>query len=87
LFTKKSLWQAKQSIPHTTLTFYGDCIKILKDFAPNFGDEGMGCASRQSNNSHVLNQGMFDKKKHTVFPTTLLFSVFLIEDNTERQPF
>jgi hypothetical protein len=25
---KNSSWQAKQSIPHTTVTFYGDCVKM-----------------------------------------------------------
>jgi hypothetical protein len=28
LFTKNSSWQAKQSIPHTTVTFSGDCAKL-----------------------------------------------------------
>jgi hypothetical protein len=28
LFTKNSSWQAKQSILHTTVTFYGNCVKI-----------------------------------------------------------
>jgi hypothetical protein len=36
-------WQATQSIPHTTVTFYGDCMKICEDFAPNFGDKRTGC--------------------------------------------
>jgi hypothetical protein len=28
--------QAKHSIPHTTVAFYVDCVKIYEDFAPNF---------------------------------------------------
>jgi hypothetical protein len=36
---KNSSWQAKQSIPHTTVMFYGDCVKMCKDFAQNFGDK------------------------------------------------
>jgi hypothetical protein len=28
--TKKSSWQAKQSIPHTTVKFYGDCLKMCE---------------------------------------------------------
>jgi hypothetical protein len=28
LFTKYSSWHAKQSISHTTETFYGDCVKM-----------------------------------------------------------
>jgi hypothetical protein len=42
LSTKNSFWQARQSIPHTTVTFYGDCMKIGEDFAPNFGIKRTG---------------------------------------------
>jgi hypothetical protein len=38
-FIKNSSWQAKQSIEHTTVTSYGDCVKMCEDFAPNFGDK------------------------------------------------
>jgi hypothetical protein len=37
LFTKNSAWKAKQLILHNTVTFYGDCMKVYEDFAPNFG--------------------------------------------------
>jgi hypothetical protein len=40
---KELVLQAKQSIPHTTVTFYGDCVKMCEDFAPNFGDKITGC--------------------------------------------
>jgi hypothetical protein len=43
LFTKNLSWQAKQSIPHATVMFYGDCLKICENFAPNFGDKITGC--------------------------------------------
>jgi hypothetical protein len=42
LFTENSFWQAKQSIPNTTVTFYGDYVKMCEDFAPfapNFDDK------------------------------------------------
>jgi hypothetical protein len=42
MFTKNSSWQARQSILHTTVTFYGDCVKICEGFAPNFGDKRTG---------------------------------------------
>jgi hypothetical protein len=38
LFTKNSPWQAKHSIPHTTVTFHGDFVEMCEDFAPNFRD-------------------------------------------------
>jgi hypothetical protein len=37
LFTKNSSWQTNQSIRYTTVTFYGDCVIICENFAPNFG--------------------------------------------------
>jgi hypothetical protein len=38
LFTKNSSRQAKQSVLHTTVTFYGNCMKMRKGSAPNSGD-------------------------------------------------
>jgi hypothetical protein len=43
LVTKNSAWQAKQSVPHTSVTFYCDCMKMHEYFAPNFGDKRTGC--------------------------------------------
>jgi hypothetical protein len=40
---KNLSWKAKQSIPHTTVTFYGECVKMREDFASNFGDKRTGC--------------------------------------------
>jgi hypothetical protein len=45
LFTKNSSWQAKQSISHNTVTFYGDCVKICEDSAPNFGGKELAVVS------------------------------------------
>jgi hypothetical protein len=42
LFKQNSIWQAKQSILHTTVMFYCDCMAICKDFALKFGDKGTG---------------------------------------------
>jgi hypothetical protein len=42
LFLKNWSWQSKQSIPHTTMTFYSDCMKICEDFALKFGDKRTG---------------------------------------------
>jgi hypothetical protein len=36
---KEFVLQATQSISHATVTFYGDCVKMCEDFAPNFGDK------------------------------------------------
>jgi hypothetical protein len=43
LFTMYSYWQAKESIPHATVTFYGYCVKMCEDFTPSFGNERTGC--------------------------------------------
>jgi hypothetical protein len=42
LFTKNSSWQAKQSNPHVTVTFYGDCVNMCEDFVPNFSAKKNG---------------------------------------------
>jgi hypothetical protein len=42
-FTKNLSWQAKQSILHTTVMLYGDCMKMCEDFAPNFADKITRC--------------------------------------------
>jgi hypothetical protein len=43
LFTKNSSWQAKLSIPHITVMFYSDLVKMCEDFALKFGDKMTGC--------------------------------------------
>jgi hypothetical protein len=45
LFTNNLSWQAKQSILHVVVTFYGDCMKICENFASNFGDKRTGSCS------------------------------------------
>jgi hypothetical protein len=40
--TKNWSWQSKQSILHTTVTFYCECLKMCEDFAPDFGDKSSG---------------------------------------------
>jgi hypothetical protein len=89
LFTRNSSWQAKQSILDTTVAFYGDCMKMWKDFTPNFGDKRTGWCIMTT---HLLTlpfpPGSFLTK--TIWlssPLTLLFSASLIDDKTERQPY
>jgi hypothetical protein len=56
-------WQLKHSIPHNIVTFYGDCVKMWEDFAPNFGDKRTGC---QITTHYLLfHQGIFDQKLDT----------------------
>jgi hypothetical protein len=43
LFTRDSPSEAKQSIPHITVTFYGYHVKICEDVTPNFVDKWTGC--------------------------------------------
>jgi hypothetical protein len=40
---KEFFLQAKQTITLTTVMFYGNCLKICEDFAPNFSDKRSGC--------------------------------------------
>jgi hypothetical protein len=84
LFTNNSSWQAKQSILHTTVTFYGEWVKMCEDFAPNFGDKRTSCCMT----THRLTLPFSLKKQHDCRPPpTLLFSVSSTEVKTERLPF
>jgi hypothetical protein len=40
---KEFLCQATQSILHTTVMFYSNCVKMWEDFALNFGNKRTGC--------------------------------------------
>jgi hypothetical protein len=43
LFINNSSRKANQSIPHTIVTLYGDCVKMWENFAPNFGHKRTAC--------------------------------------------
>jgi hypothetical protein len=39
----KTFVLAGQTVSHTSVTIYDDCMKMCEDFAPNFGDKRTGC--------------------------------------------
>jgi hypothetical protein len=63
-------WQAKQTIPHTTVTFYGDCVEMCEDFTLNFGDKRTGCCIMTTHclTLHFLPGNFFTKNNMTVIP-------------------
>jgi hypothetical protein len=81
---KEFVLESQTSVPHTTVTFYGDCLKMCEDFAPNFGD--MHYDSAPSHTSFFTRE-FFRKNNITIFPHLPYFSVFPIQDKTERPPF
>jgi hypothetical protein len=63
LFTDNSSWQPKHSIPHITVTFYGDIVKMCEDFFPNFGDKSTCCRITTTHRlTFDFRQGIFDNK-------------------------
>jgi hypothetical protein len=86
LFTKNSSWQAKQLIPHTTVTFYGNCIKMCEDFAPNFGRQ-KDCLLRYdkapSRTSFYTREFLTENNMAVVPYPHYFFSVIPIEVNTQ----
>jgi hypothetical protein len=40
---KECVLAGQTSVPHTTVTFYDHCMKMCKDFTPNFGGRRTGC--------------------------------------------
>jgi hypothetical protein len=73
LFTKNSTWQAKQSILHTTVMFYGDCMKMCEDFTPNFSDKRTGCCITTTHH-FLFHKGIFDQKQHDCHPPPTLLA-------------
>jgi hypothetical protein len=71
------------------LTFYGECEKMCKHFIPNFGDRRTGCCIMTTH--HITlpfsPEISYQKQLHCHHQPTLLFSVSLIEDQTERMPY
>jgi hypothetical protein len=85
-FTKNSFRQAKQLIPHTTVTVYGNCVKMCKDFCPNSGDR-TGCyiMTMHRLTLPIWQENFWPKTKWLSSPTILF--CFPIEDETERTSF
>jgi hypothetical protein len=61
---RNSFSQAKQTIPHTPVTlYYGDCLKMRKDFALNFGDKRTGCCITTHRLTLPFSSGIFLPKR------------------------
>jgi hypothetical protein len=78
MFAKNSSWQAKQSILHTTVTFYDNCVKMFEDFATNFDDKRSGCCITTTHSLTIsfLRRDRFSKSNVTVLPHPRYFSLF-----------
>jgi hypothetical protein len=88
MFTKKLSWQATQSIPHTTVTFFGDFVKICEDFSPNFGNKiSSFCITTMHSLTFGFSPENFWPKQNVCRPHASYFSVSPIEDKTEKPPF
>jgi hypothetical protein len=64
-----------QSILHTIATFYINCVKMYKDFDPNFGEKQLAAALRQCTVSHFLFRlGICYQKQHYCRPPPTLIA-------------
>jgi hypothetical protein len=77
LLTKNSSWQAKQSILHVSVTFYGDCMEICEDFDPNFGDKKWLLHHDNALFQLPFHQDVFDPRQHDCCPQQILLFCFL----------
>jgi hypothetical protein len=69
--------QAKQSIAHTAVTFYGDYMKMCKDFAANFGDKRTGrCVTTTDPHTSFFTRESFTKINMAVVLHPPYFSPF-----------
>jgi hypothetical protein len=69
LFTKNSFWQDKQSVPHTAVTFCGNCVKMCKHFSPNFENKRNGCCITTTHHLTLLLHEGFFLTKTTLLPS------------------
>jgi hypothetical protein len=85
VFTKNSPWQAKQPIPHTTVTFYGDCENVRRLHPKLWRQKNWLCCitTTQSHTSFFTMDFFLPKPTWLSSPPTLLFSFHSIEDKTD----
>jgi hypothetical protein len=48
------------------MTFYGDCVKMCEDFAPNFGEKTGCCITRMHRLTLSFSRGIFSYTKNNV---------------------
>jgi hypothetical protein len=86
LFTRNSPWQAKQSIPHTTVTCYGDFVNICDHFTPNFDDKKTDCCVTTTHRLTLpFSPGnLLTKNNMTAVSHPPYFSVSPIGDKTQN---
>jgi hypothetical protein len=64
------------------VTFYGDHVKMCKDFDLNFGDKRMAVASCQCHLTLPFSP-IFGQKQHSYRTPTIIFSVSLSENKQQ----
>jgi hypothetical protein len=75
MFTKNSSWQAKQSITHTTVTFYCDCVKNIRRFCSELQRPKIWLLHHDNAHSHTsfFRREFLTKNNMTVGPTLPTF--------------
>jgi hypothetical protein len=82
--------ECSQRIPHTNVTFYGDCCENVRRLRPDLWRQKNWLLHHDNASSHIsfFTRDFFYQKQHDCRPPrTLIFSASQIEDKTKRPPF
>jgi hypothetical protein len=85
---KKFILQAKEIIPHTTVTCLLQELKSAKPSSGTFVPEELTVASRKHHLTVLFTTGCFDHKQNSCHPPSIMpFAVSSIKYKTEEPPF
>jgi hypothetical protein len=79
--------QTKQSIPHFSSTFYGDCLEYAKTSTRTLATKSDCCITTIHPFTLHFHQGIFYRRQHDCHLRPSYFSISLMENKIEWPPF